>query len=176
MMPDASEEFVRLYTASQTEIHRYILAMVPDRENAQEILQETVLDLWKKLDQYDRSQPFVNWGCRFALNRVLKYRREQGKASKLLSPAMLEQLAVEQESEPSAWKRRREHALTLCLEELPKKDHALLMNRYGKAQSIKQAAAEAGKTADSLYSRLKRLRAALYDCVQRRLAEEGAGE
>ncbi len=172
MTPDASAEFVRLYTASQTEIHRYILAMVPDRENAQEILQETVLDLWKKLDQYDRDQPFINWACRFALYQVLKFRRAQGKAGKLLSPEMLEQLAAEQAAEPDDERVQRQQALQGCLAQLPPQDRTLLEQRYGHSQSIKQTAAEMGKTVDALYSRLKQLRKALYHCVQRRLAEE----
>jgi DNA-directed RNA polymerase specialized sigma24 family protein len=72
-----TERFVRLFAAAQSEVLRYILALVPDLDDAQEVFQETAVDLWKTFDQYDPDCPFVPWACRFAyfqILRILPYR------------------------------------------------------------------------------------------------------
>ncbi len=77
-----TERFVRLLTDGQREILRYILALVPDVDDAHEILQDTAVDLWKKFENYDPDSRFVPWACRFAFFHVLKYReRKRGRAS-----------------------------------------------------------------------------------------------
>jgi hypothetical protein len=65
--PD-TERFVRLFLDGQREILRYILALVPGIDDAQEILQETAVDLWQKFDRYDPAIPFTPWVCRCLLS------------------------------------------------------------------------------------------------------------
>src|SRR5215831_15917738 len=89
------ERFVRLFVEGQREVLRYILALVPDIDDAHEILQDTAVDLWKKFDRYDPSYPFAPWACRFALLRVLKYREERSRRRKYLSIEAITQLAAE---------------------------------------------------------------------------------
>ena len=50
------ERFVRLFIEEQRAILRYILALVPDVNNANEIFQETAVNLWRKFDR-DTSSP-----------------------------------------------------------------------------------------------------------------------
>src|SRR3954470_18998801 len=80
-----TEKFVVLLTGSQAEILRYILALVPEVNEAQEILQETAVALWRKFDQYDLSEPFVPLACRFAFNHVLKHRARKSRQARFLS-------------------------------------------------------------------------------------------
>jgi DNA-directed RNA polymerase specialized sigma24 family protein len=60
-----AERFVRLFLDGQREILRYILALLPGIDDAQEILQETTVDLWQKFDRYDPAIPFTPWACRY---------------------------------------------------------------------------------------------------------------
>jgi RNA polymerase sigma-70 factor (ECF subfamily) len=69
LVGEGSERFVRLFVETQRQILRYIPTLVPDVEVAQEILQETAVDLWRKFDQYDPALPFAPWACRFVFCR-----------------------------------------------------------------------------------------------------------
>jgi DNA-directed RNA polymerase specialized sigma24 family protein len=60
--------FMRLLLANEREIMRYVCALVPSPNDAEEIVQQTAILLWEKFDQYDQSRPFTPWACRFALN------------------------------------------------------------------------------------------------------------
>ena len=82
MVPrEEPERFGRLFVETQREILRYILALVPDIEDAHEILQDTAVDLWRKFDRYDPAYPFAPWACRFAFRRVLKHREQRTDGS-----------------------------------------------------------------------------------------------
>jgi hypothetical protein len=65
-----AERFVRLFGAAQSDVLRYILALVPDLDDVQEVFQETAVDPWKTLHQYDPDCPFVPCTCRFGYFRV----------------------------------------------------------------------------------------------------------
>ncbi len=48
----ASKDFIRLLLANERRIYAFILSMLPDLTDAEDVLQETSLVLWEKLDQY----------------------------------------------------------------------------------------------------------------------------
>ena len=80
-LPDErSERFLRLLSAVEPDISRYIFVLAADHEATRDIYQETVLDLWRKFDEYEPSRPFVYWACRFAFIQVQRWRRAKGKA------------------------------------------------------------------------------------------------
>ncbi len=63
-------------------------------------------------------------------------------------------------------------ALRACVAELPERSRALLEATYGERRGRAASAVALGLTADGIKSALRRLRAALHDCITRRLAEE----
>src|SRR5262245_34784997 len=112
-----TERFVRLFAAGQREVLRYILALVPDIDDAHEVLQETAVDLWKKFDRYDPECPFIPWACRFAHFRVLKFREQKTRRGRFLSLEAIDRLTVERWEEDEALEGRR-RALAACLRQL----------------------------------------------------------
>ncbi len=49
---DKTEEFVRLFAAHHNRLLAYILAMMHDRADAEEVFQETSLVLWREFDHF----------------------------------------------------------------------------------------------------------------------------
>jgi RNA polymerase sigma-70 factor (ECF subfamily) len=66
----------------------------------------------------------------------------------------------------------RRHALRHCLDQLEQEKRALLERCYAGKDSIKTIAAELGQQPNMLYMTLKRLRRALFDCINRTLTAE----
>ena len=46
-MKSDSEAFVRLLTEAQGPVYGYLLTLIPDRNRARDLLQETNITLWK---------------------------------------------------------------------------------------------------------------------------------
>ena len=162
------ERFVRLFVEGQREILRYILALVPDIDDADEILQETAVDLWRKFDQYDPAFPFAPWACRFAFRRVLKHREQQARRVKSLSIESLTRIAGERSEKEGILEDRR-RALETCLQQLCEADRLVVEHRYSRQMSVAQIADMTGRNSSALYKALDRIRRRLFECVNRRI-------
>ena len=69
---------------------------------------------------------------------------------------------------------RKIEALEHCLDQLPEKSRQLLTLRYERSLKVEEVAQELKSTLDAVYQSLSRLRARLQDCINRRLAAQGA--
>jgi RNA polymerase sigma-70 factor (ECF subfamily) len=58
--------FVELLTAHQRKLYAYIFVMLLGNSAAADVLQETNLDLWAKMGEYDFERPFLPWAFGFA--------------------------------------------------------------------------------------------------------------
>jgi RNA polymerase sigma-70 factor (ECF subfamily) len=145
---------------------------VPDIDDAQEVLQETAVDLWKKFDQYDPDYPFVPWACRFAYFQVLKFREQQSRRRRFLSLEAIGQLAADQPEESAVLDDRR-RALATCLKLLSDSERLMIEQRYSRRMPVAQLSLVTGRNIATLYKALERLRRRLFECVNRRLGPGG---
>jgi RNA polymerase sigma-70 factor (ECF subfamily) len=162
------ERFVRLFVEGEREILRYILRLVPDIDDAREILQDTAVDLWRKFDRYDPAFAFAPWACGFAFRRVLKHREKQARRVKYLSVESLNLIAAER-SEKDGIQEDRQRALERCLQQLREDDRLVVEHRYSRQMSVAKIAGATGRTTSALYKALERIRRQLFECVNRRL-------
>ena len=92
------DEFVRRFVRCQQDLYAYILTLVPNVADAQDILQETAIAIWGKADEYRLGEPFMPWASRFAWFQVRKFRMYQARRSRhvvALSDEALAALAVQ---------------------------------------------------------------------------------
>ena len=169
---NATEQFVKLLAHHDRELWRYILTLVPDPCQAEDILQETATALWRKFSDYDPSESFLYWAFGFARLQVLKHRQQSGRKPLLFDDAFLAVLADERGNEQVALEARR-NALAFCLERLMADDRQLLDSRYQRRRTVASLAQRTGRPAKRLYNALDRIRRALLDCVTRQLDSEG---
>jgi RNA polymerase sigma-70 factor (ECF subfamily) len=166
-----SDEFVQLFTKWQRRLFLFILAQAPNPVEAEEILQETNLVIWRKSHIYTEGTNFYAWCCRIAVLEVLKSRDRRRRDATLLSDAFVEAIAREaQDSVDSLEERRR--ALLACLSRLAPSDRDLIRRRYAPGATGKTVARQLGRPANSVYQSLSRIRRMLLDCIKRRLAAE----
>ena len=168
-MAERHEEFVRLLMMHQQEVFRYVVSLVPGLADAQEVMQETALALWRKFEEYDASRPFVPWAKQFAYFEALRFCRSRSKYMEFLSEELLERLSATRSNlEPVLEERRT--ALRQCLEVLPSRDRTLLDVRYGSEQNLVDFEKQTGSSIHMLRKTLVQLRRGLLECVSRRLA------
>jgi RNA polymerase sigma-70 factor, ECF subfamily len=166
-----AEDFVQLFTKWQRRLFLFILAQVPNLVDAEEILQETNLVIWRKSHTFQAGTNFYGWCCRIAVLEVLKHRERQRRSAVALSDSFLEVIAAEARDNADDLEDRRQ-ALLLCLSRLAPADRELIRLRYAPAETGKSLAQKLGRPANSVYQSLSRIRRALLECVKRRLAAE----
>jgi RNA polymerase sigma-70 factor, ECF subfamily len=166
-------QVARLLMQHRTALYGYILACVRHHADAEDILQNVSVAVTESIDQLTSDAGFLPWAREIARRRILAYRRTARREIPL-DPELVQRLAeaagrVEEERPASA----RRAALLACLEGLPAESRRLIARRYdGSAADARALAAHFGRTVQSIYAHVKRIKAALRDCVERRLALE----
>ncbi len=168
--PDA--EFVQLFTRSQRPLYLHILTLVPHPADAEEILQETNLVVWRKVGQFRPGTNFIAWARQIATLEVLKFRDRKHQERLRFSDEFLERIAAENEKAVDEVDPRQK-ALSACLGKLRRSDRELIQQRYAPGECGHSIAKKLGRPANSVYQSLGRIRRILLDCVTRRMATEG---
>ncbi len=170
-MNKESQAFVRLLTQAQPSIYAYILSLVLDHAQADDLLQETNLTLWNKADQFEAGTNFLAWACKVAYFKVLSHRRSKARDRHVFNDELLDYLAERQEERSEQFERRRE-ALRHCINRLTAYQQQLLTARYQAGGSVKVMAAKKGRSVGVISQTLYRIRCALNKCIESRLAAE----
>ncbi|MCC7420758.1 MAG: sigma-70 family RNA polymerase sigma factor [Planctomycetaceae bacterium] len=171
IVPDP--QFVQEFTRSQRQIYLYILSQVPSPVDADEILQETNLVIWRKVDRFQLGTNFLAWAYQIAGLEVLKFRERRHRDRLRFSEEFIERVADEVEGVSDQLEARR-LAMLACIEKLRPADRELIEERYSTGENGLSVARKKGRPANSVYQSLGRIRRALLECITRRLAAEGS--
>ena len=168
---DRTEQFVRLWSKSARRVHSYILTLVPQPSDADDIFQEVGAVLWRKFEEYEPGSNFVAWARRTAYNKVLQFYQQRRQAPSLLDTQfidVIDELATEQ----SADLERRYEALADCLNSLGERDRQMIELRYSPDSTTRGIAEQTGRTVAAVYKSLSRVHHSLLVCIESRLEQE----
>ena len=168
-VPDA--EFVELFTRHQRRLFLLILEQIPEPVEAEEILQNVNVVIWRKCRRFEPGTNFLAWAAAIANLEVLKYRTQRAREKLVFSEEFLASVAQEVLQRSDELERRRT-ALKTCLEKLSRQDRTLIETRYAPGESGKGLAERIGRPVNSVYQSLGRIRRALWECVERQLKLE----
>jgi len=165
-------EFACLLRQHHTQLLGYIHSLVRDLEDAEDLFQQATLILWKKFSAFDRQRSFLAWGCGVARLEVSNYIRARCRnrlyfsddLNSLLIDAQLDFGRDEFES--------RQEALRECMHKLRERDRELLKTCYGIIRGVAEAVQATGRSAQSIHNSLRRIRRALFECIQRTLNQD----
>jgi RNA polymerase sigma-70 factor, ECF subfamily len=178
MDPGASNEterrkqLVALLTQHQRRIFAYIYTLVPDRTDAEDLLQETHLVICEKFDDFEEGTDFVAWACQIAYWRI-RYSRQRFARSKVVYHQELVDALAQTAATMQEELDERHEALARCLEKLPTRDRELVLTRYEPGSGVPEAAQRSGRSIEAAYKALARLRKLLFDCVTHQIATGG---
>ncbi len=168
---DDRHDFGRLFVKFQPRIYGFIRSLVFNRDDAEEILQETASVLWRKFDEFERGSNFLAWAltvARYQLMYFQQQRKRQVMALNIDLVEAIEQITVEQGDRIT----NMHESLTVCLDRLEPEDRELFCSRYTSEQSVRELAGNLGRPTSTIYNTLSRIRRNLLECVERQQAEE----
>jgi len=167
----ASADFVTEFTRVQRQLHAFILTMVWNQIEADDVLQETNLVLWQKAADFDSSRDFLPWAMRFAQLQAMAWLKRRQRQRARFDDALAGLMADEAASEDQAFEARR-MALATCLQKLSVEQRELVMRRYEPGASVNAIATEGETTPKAISDRLRRIRHALLLGIQKAIAQE----
>jgi RNA polymerase sigma-70 factor (ECF subfamily) len=157
--------FVNLLTANYYRIHAYVLSMVPNDSDADDIMQETVALMWQNFDRFQTGTNFVSWAVTVAKFQVLRYQKQRKRSRLILSDKAYDLLITENHSIQEQ-SHERFRALRECLQKLPEKDQNFIKLRYMDGATAKTVAQKIGASIDAVYRHGARLNDTLLRCVR----------
>ncbi len=170
--PNVSE-FINLLTSHQVRLRAFALSLIPHWADAEEVLQEANLVMWRKFDQFKSGTSFFSWSCKIIHLTAKDFRKRKGRSKIQFGDEFLELIAaqsIQLEHELS----QREELLNNCISQLKEKQREMLHLRYQRGQPVERIASTLGSTAKAIYQALSRVHKALFDCVERKLSATGS--
>jgi len=169
---------LRQFLQDRDVLFAYVLALVRDRDAAEEIFQELGVSILSEAGRGVRPGDFGAWARAMARHRIADHFRRTGRRAECNLEdfgQVVEQAFVENADALERHKARLAY-LRECIERLGRKARWLIDGRYGQRLSISQLASKLGWQPGSVKVALSRARRALGQCVEQRMRAAGYDE
>ncbi|QDT67086.1 sigma-70 family RNA polymerase sigma factor [Calycomorphotria hydatis] len=163
--------FTNEFASSYWQVYAYVLTLVPQGNDADDVMQDVAVVLWEKFDEFEPGTSFGNWARAIAFRVARAFARKKTKSLGYgLDEDVLRQLAQVQ-SGTSELLELRQAYLNECLDRLSADDRNFVFACESKHGSVAELARQQKKPQRKLYHRLDRIRQRLAACVQHFLAK-----
>ena len=172
-VPDGSramEEVQRLFLRHGSLLRGFILGLMPDRDRAEDVFQETFLTVNRKAADFQSGTNFLAWARSIARHKVLEAFRAGREGPAFLDPEAMESVALAAGEADDEWAERKQ-ALARCMEQLAPRAREIVEMRYSDEQAAPQEiAARIRWSVNAVHVALSRARKFLQECTSRRLS------
>lgn len=167
--PQNTETFIRLLSEHERGLYLYVMTMTPHASDADDILQEAKVVMWRHFGQFKLGTNFGAWARKVAFYQVLAYRKRKQRERLCFSERFVELVAEEMEDQ-DGYLEARYQTLASCVAKLDPEHRRIVNLRYEGGESIDAIAEAVGRTSGAVYRVLSRIRKALHACVSDQLA------
>ena len=170
LSPERQELFVRELKGAHALLLRYVLSLVGNRHDAEDVLQRASVVMWRRFGTFEPGTDFIAWATTVAFYEARNFLRVAGRARVEFDDELLQTLADERAQQVRRWPARME-ALEICVEKLEPAQRELVDAIYTRGVEPAEIARQQGRAVQTLYNKLNFIRRALAECVQRQMAE-----
>lgn len=158
------EYFISELAKVERKLALHTMTMVRNEADAEDILQQAKLVMWRAFGQFTPGTNFSAWARKIILNQVLTYRKKQ-KRDRLWFNDDILLLVAEEVEESNEALERQQAALKECVTKLSPDHQNILQQRYFGRQSIEDIASASQRTEGAVYRLLSRIRKKLHGCI-----------
>jgi len=179
MHPDINDsnrnsKFLELLTPDYYKIHSFILTLVPNTTDAEDVLQSSIGYMLEHFHEFEQGTNFLSWAFTISKYHVLTHRKKKTRSKIQFGKQAIEMIEAENQRLSKEVDARYD-ALKQCMRKLPVDDLKLIKKRFEKSSSVKEFASEIGMSINVAYKRISHIKNLLLDCIQRTLvAGEGS--
>jgi len=162
---DRTRDFLVLHSRHARWIYGYLVSLVRNHADAEDLFGETTSTLWEKFNQFEPGTEFRAWACRIAQLKVHEWRRKQLRVPTPVDAAFIEAVTDAHLSVSKQLDARSEH-LGDCVDALSQEDRDLIRRRYSPDANVQAIADALGRSIHQIYRRLNRVHEVLRRCVR----------
>ena len=166
----SEEKFLRVFLQSEDDLRSYARALVPTWEAVDEVMQDASVVMWRKLDQLKNESEFLPWAKVIVRFESLKARRTFARDRHQFGDDVFELLAADEGCPDEDELASEREALKCCLGKLDGAQRELVLTPYRGHGAVSDLAEDSGRSVNSLYKKIGRLREKLTQCVENQLA------
>jgi RNA polymerase sigma-70 factor (ECF subfamily) len=167
---DRNQHFVRHLNAAHRPLLAYLISLLGNRHDAEDVLQRASVTMWQRFDTFQIGTDFLAWASTVAFYESRNFQRVANRSRLHFNESLLKTLADERLIDLAQHERRLD-ALDRCLESLDEPRQQLVKAAYLGEGSMAMLAKQLGRAPQTLYNKLTIIRRLLAECVQRRLLE-----
>src|SRR5579863_3543894 len=149
--------FLETISTLRPSLHRYCARMAGSAMDGEDVVQEALIEAYRKLDQFDESRPLKPWLFRIAHNRCIDFLRRRGVRDEAEATAAVPETILP--TEPSTLGIG--HALEHLVQTLPPKERACVLLKDVFDYTLEEIAEMVGSTVGGVKSALNRARTRL---------------
>ena len=165
----AANDFVHLMSVSQMSIYAYIMSVVGNSIDADDIMQNTSALMWTRYSDFESGTDFVRWGISIAHYKIKEFRKQQNRHQfndKVME--VIHKQAPDKLSDLSLYIEK----LNQCLAKLPSSDLSLVKLRYESGNSIKKISQRLNISVQAVYMKLSNIHGMLGRCIKQLIIQE----
>ena len=168
-------QFIQILVSHEIRLRAFALSLAGNWDAAEDILQEAMVVLWEKFEEFEPGTNFMAWAGRVVYLKAHEHRRRQAKpgAGVRFGDEFLSKVA-EDATRLSDEMAERQRMLQHCVTKLRPDQRELLRLRYEQGADAVGIARALHRTAGAVRETLRRIRKQLFDCINRGLASGGA--
>ena len=163
-------EFLRLFVRHQQEIYAYILTLVPNVHDADDLFQDGMTVMWRKFDQFQSGTNFAAWGVQIMRYQILDYRRNLARSKRVLIDDSLFDVLMDHIPNIQDEVSVRIEALRKCQRLLDNRAKRIIKMRYERNISVEEIASFLKVSRRHVYHILGQINSILLRCMRRTLA------
>ncbi|MGH2272539.1 sigma-70 family RNA polymerase sigma factor [Anaerohalosphaeraceae bacterium U12dextr] len=167
---DPNEQLVSLLLKYHKRIYGFILTLVPNLSDAEDILQESALVMCRRFREFQSGTSFLAWAITIARNQIYNYRKKHYGHAALQFNEDVTSTLISYASEKIQSMDKRIHALEECLQKLNQNDKKMIEHRYETGARIRDIARQIGRPEQGMYKSMARIHNLLRLCVERTLS------
>jgi RNA polymerase sigma-70 factor (ECF subfamily) len=170
----AAAEFIR----DRHLLGAFVNGLLRDVHTAEDVLQEIWMLLSAELEKGTVIQNQAAW-CRGVARNLIRRHWEKQQMARVVAGSEALEALMDRVERCFAWADTQEHfattrlaALDECVASLPERSRHLLSMKYTQHAAMERIAEETGQSFEAVKKALIRLRAALLECVRRKLSQQ----
>jgi len=158
--------FQDVYRRTSAKLFGLCLRIFPEREEAEDALQDIYINIWRKAGQYDpsRASP-ITWLATLARNRALDRLRAKGRHVATPIDDVAEPIDESPDALETMLDAERDHRIADCLEELPAADAGLIRTAFYQGLTYPEIATRTSNPLGTIKSRIRRALMKLRACL-----------
>lgn len=165
----SSHYFAVLVERHQNRIFQFALALLRNRQDAEDVAQETFVGAFRKLNSFEGRSSFFTWLRRLAYNASIDHLRKRKSRKSDLSTPEMSSLAASQSENPLNQIEEREtiDAVRSAIDQLPEDQRSIVCMRDIDGMDYSEIAAVLDIPIGTVRSRLHRARLELKSIFER---------